>query len=80
MNEETKKALLYTGLAVVAGGAAVAVTVGVIRSTSQRGEGLRLKVTHEVDPKTRALLTETNVTVKQLAEQGLRVRLFGKPK
>ncbi len=80
MNESTRKALLYTGLAVVAGGAAVAVTVGIIRSTSQRGEGIRLKVAHEVDPKTRALLTETNATVKKLAEDGLRVRLFGKPK
>jgi hypothetical protein len=80
MNEASRKALMYTGLAIVGGATAVAVTVSLIRSTSQRGEGIRLKVSHEVDPKTRTLLSETNTTVKQLAEQGLRVRLFGKPK
>lgn len=79
MNEPSRKALMYTGLALVGGAAAVAVTVGLIRSTSQRGEGIRLRVSHEVDPKTQALLAQTNTTVKQLAEQGLRVRLFGKP-
>jgi hypothetical protein len=80
MDDTARKALLYTGLAVIGGSAAVAVTVALIRSTSQRGEGIRLKVRHEVDPSTRVLLAETNATAKKLAEQGLRVRLFGKPK
>lgn len=79
-DESARKALLYTGLAVIGGSVAVAVTVGLIRSTSQRGEGIRLKVVHGLDPADRTLLTNVNANVQQVAEKGLRIRLFGKPK
>ena len=79
MSDASRSALFYTGAALVGGGLALAATVALVRSTSQRNEGIKLKLTHEIDPATRVLLENVNVTAKQLAEQGLRIRLFGKP-
>ena len=79
LTDSSRSALFYTGAALVGGGLALAATVALVRSTSQRNEGIKVKLTHEVDPATRALLTDVNTTAKYLAENGLRIRLFGKP-
>lgn len=79
LTDSSRSALFYTGAALVGGGLALAATVALVRSTSQKNEGIKLKLLHEVDPATRALLADINTTAKLLSEQGLRVRLFGKP-
>ena len=79
LSSSSRSALFYTGAALVGGGLALAATVALIRSTSQGGEGIKVKLTHEIDPGSRLFLEDVNNTAKQIAERGLRVRLFGKP-
>ncbi len=47
-----------------------------IRRQAQRGDLLRLRVTHEFDPQTRALLAEYTPIFQKISDEGLRVR-FG---
>ena len=74
--QEVRKALLYTGGTLVAGGLVLGLTLAASRLTSKGPSGLPVRLVHTINPSLTSVASEK---VRALATQGIRVRLAGRP-
>jgi len=75
MEEEARrKAVLRLGLGLAAGTGLLAGFVFLVQRTT-RGEGLKVRITHDVTPELRGLVKDIQPVVQTLATQGVKVHL-----
>ena len=72
----SSKAAFDAAAALLGGGLALGITMMAMRASAAQRDGIVVRLRHELDPKIRARVSEQ---VKQIAQQGLITKSFGKP-
>jgi hypothetical protein len=74
-----RKALLQVGTGLLTAGGLLGFTIYLIQRQAQKGDFLRVRLLHEVDPETRGLLASYTPIMDRISQDGIRLRL-GRPR
>jgi len=79
LDDPTGRRLYAVGLGVVGSATVLGGLLWLIRRQVATGDVVKITLVHELDPETRALGDRYLPSVRKLADEGMRVRLFGRP-
>ena len=74
-----RKALLQVGAGLLTAGGLLGFTIYLIQRQAQKGDFLRVRLLHEVEPETRGLLASYTPIMDRISTDGIRLRL-GRPR
>ena len=70
-----RRALLQVGAGLLTAGGLLGFTIYLIQRQAQKGDFLRVRLLHEVDPETRGLLAAYTPIMDRISTDGVRLRL-----